>query len=49
MKARAGCHIYIKVGVVHTMQSPEPGNVMKKPVLGIDGKVEKKDGYDDRQ
>ena len=47
MKARAGRDIDIKVGVMHAMQSPEPRDVMEKPVLGIDGQIEKKERDDD--
>ena len=40
MKPRSGCYVHVEVGMVHPVQSPEDGHVMKEAVLEVDREIE---------
>ena len=43
MEAHAGCHIDIEIRVVHAMESPQGGHIMKKAMLNLDSQIERND------
>jgi hypothetical protein len=40
MKSRAGGHIHIHIGVVHAMETPEDGHVVKDSVLEVNREIQ---------
>ena len=43
MEAHTGRHVDVEIGVMHPMQSPQQRHFVKKHVLQIDRKIERKE------